>query len=244
MFFYETQPCIFSANFYEWNSVILEEKHLGCNMFSKYMNYTIVIVISALLAVGLFTAGVSTWLVFTLLMVFTFAISMGYPFYIIYKSRNLKLIGRYLTNHKSKPIFGYAHALAHGTDEEIIHSLNRILKSYANAEVQEVYKANLLFFKKDWRGLIEEAKTMKDPAYKHFYAGIGFAMTSNTEKSSECLSKLGTPWMSHSLKAIIAVKRNELSSFETESALATKHAVGMQRYVVHYMLKRMAGKLK
>lgn len=209
-------------------------------MFSKYTNYIIVIIASALLAVGLFTAGVQTWLVFTLLMVFTFAISMGYPFYIIYKARNLKLIGRYLTNHQSKPIFGYAHALAHGTDEEVIKSLNRILKSYANAEVQQVYKANLLFFKKDWRGLIEEAKTMGDPAYKHYYAGIGYTMSSNMEKSQECLSKLGTPWMTHSLKAIIAFKQNNPALFEAESASATKQAVGMQRFVVHHMLNRMA----
>lgn len=211
-------------------------------MFSKYANYIIIIIASALLAVGLFTAGVSTWLVFTLLMVFTFALSMGYPFYIIYKSRNLKLIGRYLTNHQSKPIFGYAHALAHGTDEEIFHALNRILKSYANAEVQEVYKANLLFFKKDWRGLIDMAKTMGDPAYKHYYAGIGYAMTKNMEKSSDCLARLGTPWMSHSLKAIIALKQNNQDLFEAESAFATKAAVGMQRYVIHHMLNRMAGK--
>lgn len=209
-------------------------------MFNKYANYIIVIVICVLLALTLFIAGVQTWLVFTITMVFTFVLTMGYPFYIIYKSRNLKLIHQYLTNHRSKPIFGYAYALAHETDEEIINSLNRVLKSYSSAEVQEVYKANLYIYQKDWRNLIEASNTMGDSSYKNYYAGIGYTMSNNMEKSSECLSKLRTPWMSHSLKAMIAIKQKKKDVFEREAALSTKQAVGMQKHVLHYTLKRMA----
>ena len=140
-------------------------------MFSKYMNFILVIVAGALLTVALFASGMQMWLVFTLVMIFTFVLTMGYPFYIIYKSKSLKLIDQYLTNHRNKPIFGYAHALAHGTDEEIITQLNKILKSYANAEVQEIYKANLLVFQKNWRGLIDFSKTMENVAYRDYYAG-------------------------------------------------------------------------
>lgn len=209
-------------------------------MFSKYVNYIIVIVISVLLALSLYTAGLQPWIVFTIIMIFTFVLTMGYPFYIIYKSRNLKLINRYLTNHRSKPIFGYAYALAHGTDEEVITSLQRVLKSYANAEVQQVYKANLYFHQKEWRNLVEFSKTMADPAYRNYYSGIGYTMNNNLERASECLAKLGTPWMVHSLKGIIAAKQKKREVFEKEMAVATKQAVGMQRHVLHYTLKRVA----
>ena len=130
-------------------------------MFSKYTNFILVIFLSALLAVALFLSGLQTWLVFTIILLFTFILSMGYPFYIIYKSKSLKLIDRYLANHRSRPIFSYAYALAHGTDEEIVDSLNKIVKSYPQAEVQDVYSANLLVFQKDWRRLIDSSKSMK-----------------------------------------------------------------------------------
>lgn len=209
-------------------------------MFSKYMNFILVIVAGALLAVALFASGLQMWLVFTLVMIFTFVLTMGYPFYIIYKSKSLKLIDQYLTNHKNKPIFGYAHALAHGTDEDIITQLNKILKSYANAEVQEIYKANLLVFQKNWRGLIDFSKTIGNAGYRDYYAGIGYTMSNNMGKATEYLQKLRTPWLVHSLKAIIALKQKNQDQFHNETKLATKNAVGMQRYVLHHMLNRMA----
>ncbi|WP_252501869.1 hypothetical protein [Sporosarcina sp. Marseille-Q4943] len=209
-------------------------------MFSKYANFIVVIIISALLAVALFLSGLQIWLVFTIIMLFTFILTMGYPFYIIYRSKSLKLIDRYLANHRNKPIFSYAYALAHGTDKEIHDSLNKILKSYPHAEVQDVYNANLLVFQKDWRRLIETSKKMTTTFYRDYYAGIGYTMSNNKEKSSESLSKVRTPWMVHSLKAIIALKQGQKDAFQTEATLATRNAVGMQRYVTHYMLKRMA----
>ncbi|WP_060207014.1 hypothetical protein [Sporosarcina koreensis] len=209
-------------------------------MFSKYANFILVIIFSALLAVALFLSGLQTWLVFTIVMVFTFILTMGYPFYIIYRTRSLKLIDRYLANHRNKPIFSYAYALAHGTDKEIIDSLNKIVKSYPQAEVQDVYNANLLVFQKDWRRLIDSSKSMHTTFYRDYYAGIGYTMSNNKEKSSEALSKVRTPWMVHSLKAIIALKQGQKDLFQKETALATRQAVGMQRYVVHHMLNRMA----
>lgn len=209
-------------------------------MFSKYANLILVIIINALLAVALFLSGLQTWLVFTIIMVFTFIMTMGYPFYIIYRTRSLKLIDRYLANHRSKPIFSYAYALAHGTDKEIMDALNKILKSYPQAEVQDVYSANLLVFQKNWRRLIDSSKSMNTTFYRDYYAGIGYTMSNNKEKSSESLSKVRTPWMVHSLKAIIALKQGQKDLFQKEATLATKQAVGMQRYVVHHMMKRMA----
>ena len=183
-------------------------------MFSKYANFIIIIFLSALLAVALFLSGVPTWLVFVIILLFTFLLSMGYPFYIIYKSRSIKLIDHYLANHRSRPIFGYAYALAHGTDEEIVDLLKKIVKSYPQAEVQDVYNANLLVFQKDWRRLIDSSKSMTTTIYRDYYAGIGYTMSGNEEKASESLSKVRTPWMFHSLKAIIALKRGQEDSLQ------------------------------
>ena len=209
-------------------------------MFSKYSNFIITIFLSALLAVGLFLAGLQTWLVFIIVLLFTFILSMGYPFYIIYKSKSLSLIDRYLTNNRSRPIFSYAYSLAHGTDQEIVDSLKKILKSYPQAEVQDVYNANLLVFQKDWRRLIDSSQSMTTTIYRDYYAGIGYTMSCNEEKASESLSKVRTPWMFHSLKAIIALKQGQEDVFNNEAALATKQSVGMQRYVLHHMMRRTA----
>ena len=209
-------------------------------MFSKYVNFIIIIILSALLGVVLFLSGLQTWLIFTILLLFTFTLNMGYPFYVIYKSRSLKLIDRYLSNNRSRTIFMYAYSLAHGTDEDIINSLKKIVKSYPQAEVQDVYNANLLVFQKDWKRLIDSSKSMTTTLYRDYYAGIGYIMSSNNEKASESLSKVRTPWMFHSLKAIMALKQRQEDTFYKEAALATNQAVGMQRYVLHHMMKRMA----
>ena len=209
-------------------------------MFNKYANFIVVIILSAMLAVALFLSGLQTWLVFTIILLFTFILTMGYPFYIIYKSRSLKLIDRYLSNNRRRPIFMYAYSLAHGSDEDIINSLKKIVKSYPQAEVQDVYNANLLVFQKDWKRLIDSTKSMTTTMYRDYYAGIGYTMSNNKEKASDSLSKVRIPWMFHSLKAIMALKQRQEDTFHKEAALATKQAVGMQRYVLHHMMKRMA----
>ena len=65
-------------------------------------------------------------------------------------------------------------------------------------------------------------------------------MSNNMGKATEYSQKLRTPWLVHSLKAIIAMKQKNQDQFRTETSLATKNAVGMQRFVLHHMLNRMA----
>ncbi|MFD1205632.1 MULTISPECIES: hypothetical protein [Sporosarcina] len=208
-------------------------------MHNKFFNYSIVILLSIFFAYILYTFGMPEWLIIIIIILFIIALMIGYPFYVIYKSKNMKLIGRYLTTHKKKPIFQYAYALSHENNEEVIDSLKRVLAAYPQAEVQEVYKANLAIFQKDWQKLITFSDQMTNPLYKDYYRGIGYAMKNDREAAAATLSKVPVPWMKHSLSAIIALKNKDRGRFRIERDQSVANAVGMQRYVLFYTLKRM-----
>ncbi|MCG3087058.1 hypothetical protein [Sporosarcina cyprini] len=179
------------------------------------------------------------WLVFVLILLATFGISFGYPIFITYRSKSIRMIDRFIVSNHSKPLFGYAHALAYGSKEDVIQSLKRIIASYPQAEVQEIYKANLAFYQKDTKKLREVAQTMASPDFKNYYSGLAAVLKKDLPVAEELAKEIRTPWTYHSLQAAIAWKRKDEQQFRQEADKAVQHAVGMQRYVIFHTMKRL-----
>ncbi|QTD40688.1 hypothetical protein [Sporosarcina sp. Te-1] len=149
------------------------------------------------------------------------------------------MIDRFIVHNHSKPLFGYAYALAHGSKEDVIQSLKRIIASYPQAEVQEIYKANLAFYQKDTKKLREIAQAMSSPDFTNYYSGLAAVLKKELPAAEELAKGIRTPWTYHSLQAAIAWKRKDTELFRQEADQAVRHAVGMQRYVIFHTMKRL-----
>ncbi|WP_438314781.1 hypothetical protein [Sporosarcina sp. FA9] len=208
-------------------------------IFSKVFRFVLLIVVGVLLSITLISYGVPRSIVFILIIVMYLAISILKPLHIIYKSKSIKTINRYVILNNKRPIFNYSYALGHGDDQDIENSLKRIINVYGQDSMRPIYSANLAIHQNKPKEVLEFVEQIDGSDYKNYYAGISFAMRKQYDKVEEFSTKIRTPWMSHGLKAVLFKEKKEYEGFQKEAALSISNAVGMQRYVMHHMMRRM-----
>lgn len=208
-------------------------------IFSKVFRFVLLIVIGVLLSITLISYGVPRSIVFILIIVLYLAISILKPLHTIYKSKSIKTLDRYVTLNNKRPIFNYSYALGHGNDQDIENSLKRIINVYSQDSMRPIYSANLAIHQNKPNEVLEFVEQISESDYKYYYSGISFAMRKQYDKAEEFSTKTRTPWMDHGLKAFIFKEKKEYEGFKKEAALSISNAVGMQRYVMHHMMRRM-----
>ncbi|MBE1552947.1 hypothetical protein [Sporosarcina limicola] len=207
--------------------------------FSKVFKFVLLIVIGTLLTLILSAYGVSKWITIVAVLTLYVSVTTLWPIHIIYKSKSLRFIDNYISSNYKRPIFGYSYALAYGNKRDVEDSLKRIMNTYKQKDIQDVYGANLAIFQNDSRKLLDHANHIAGQEFKDYYQGFAYVMTGNFEKAGEFLAKLHTPWMIHALKAHLALKRGNQDEFRLEADQSINSAIGMQKYVLHHTLRRI-----
>lgn len=209
------------------------------SVFSKAFKFIILLAVGLLLTFSLFSYGIPKSIVFIIIIAFYVAFSMLWPLYIIYKSKSLGAIDRYVASNYKKPIFSYSYALAYGNKRDIEDALKRIMNTYKQQDMYDVYGANLALIQNNATALLGHVKNISGQEYKDYYSAHASVMKGQFEIAGELLSKLHTPWMIHSLKAYAAHNRGDYETFHQEAEQSIESAVGMQRYVLHHTMRRM-----
>ncbi|MHA6261360.1 hypothetical protein ACXYMX_15965 [Sporosarcina sp. CAU 1771] len=206
---------------------------------SNTLQYLVYIFAGITLTVILLFLEFQMWLVYLIIIGLSLLIFTVRPMYVIYRSKSLPAIDRYVIKNKKKPLFGYAYAQAYGDDEDIENALHRILEKHKQAEIQIIYGANLALHQKDADAVLNFANQMKRKDYKEYYLGTAYLMKEDVYQATTYLDQLSTAWMIHSLKASIAIHQNNLEAFKKEAQLSEDSAAGVQMYSIHHMMKRM-----
>lgn len=185
------------------------------------------------------TLAWSKWV--TLLLIFTVltSFSIAWPFYVIYKTNQLKLVDRYIINNAKRPIFSYAYEVAYGTEQDIIDTLKSLLSRYPQAEMQVVYKGNLAIHQKDAKALIAHANQLEPSEYRAYFLAIGYAMENKMDEARNFISKLSSPWAIYSAKAYLAAKEKDRVAFDEANTQLQKVTRGMQKYVAYHNFNRV-----
>lgn len=208
------------------------------SIFSNVFKFILLIATGVILTFVLISYGLSKWIVFLIVLALYVSVSILWPFYIIYKAKSLSAIGRYISSNHRKPIFGYSYALANGDKLDVENALKRIMNTYTQQDMSDIYGANLALFQNNSKQLLEHAANINGQEYKDYYFGHAYVMTGNFDKASEFQTKLHTPWMIHSLNAYTAHKQGNQGKFLQEADRSIKSAIGMQRYVLHHTMRR------
>ncbi|QUW20279.1 hypothetical protein JSQ81_10345 [Sporosarcina sp. Marseille-Q4063] len=206
---------------------------------SNALQYSLLFVSGVILTVILLILEFPSGLVIVIIMGLSVSIFTIRPMYLIYKSKSLPAINRYVIKNQKKPMFGYAYALAHGDNQDIEDSLKRILKKYKQKEIQTVYGANLALHHSDADALLEFAEKMTRKDYKEYYLGAAHLLSSDEVLANKFVAKLSTPWMIHSSNASIALRNKDGETFRLEANRSVESAAGLQRYILYHMFERM-----
>jgi hypothetical protein len=208
------------------------------SVFSKVFKFILLLATGVMLTFVLLSFGVAKWIVVIAVLVLYISVSIVWPMYIIYQSKSLWAIGRYVSSNYKKPIFGYSYALANGNRQDIENSLKRIMNTYTQQDMSDIYGANLAIFQNNSKAVMGHAEKISGQEYKDYYLGHAFVMNGNFDKASDFLTKLHTPWMMHALKAYAAMKRGNRDEYGAEMDRSIDSATGMQRFVLHHTKKR------
>ena len=222
------------------------EENLRCiqlqkkpSILSKVFKFILLLVIAGSLTLGLILIGVPKWLVFVIIILLYILYSAVWPAHIIYKSKSIKAIHRYIKGNTSQPIFKYAYALANDQEQSIESALKLIVNEYKDDDMTHIYGAKLAIYQNKSSEILEQAEKIEDENYKNYYNAYANVLKGHFDVASGYISQVQTPWMIHSLKAVEAKKRGNMEGFRDEAALSIESAVGIQRYVLHHTMRRL-----
>ena len=209
-------------------------------VFSKLLRFVLLVAIASVLAFGLILVGIPKWIVFILIIFLYLAFTVYWPAHIIYKSKSINAIHRYVRRNYNQPIFSYSYALGNGNDEDIEVALKRVMKTYDQEDMHDVYGANLAIHHNNPDEVLEHAKNIEGLDYQHYYHAYAYVLQGRLDEAAAHLEKLETPWMVHSIKAVVAKRRGDKEVFGNEATKSIESALGMQRYVLHHTMRRLA----
>ena len=128
------------------------------SIFSKVFKFILLLVIAGSLTLGMILVGVPKWLIFVIIIVLYILYSAVWPAHIIYKSKSINAIHRYIKGNASQPIFKYAYALGNDQDQNIEGALKSIVNEYKDDDMTHIYGANLAIFQNKSNEILNKRK--------------------------------------------------------------------------------------
>ncbi|REB05963.1 hypothetical protein DVB69_13545 [Sporosarcina sp. BI001-red] len=191
-----------------------------------------------LLTVVLLFANIPFWAVFGIVIIVYMSITLGWPIYIIYGTKNLDKIDKFLTKNRANTLFAYAYAIAHESDETIIETIETVLQTHKQPKIQAVYAANLAVWQNDMEALHRIAIHLPTADYVNYYTANALLMEGNLERAQTLQTAIKKPWMKHALQASIAKQSGDQTAYRKEVELSTSCARGIQHFVLVSLFQR------
>lgn len=205
----------------------------------NYFRLSFTFILGFLLTVFLFFLQFPFWIIISTAFIFFLAFVVLPRIFTVYRSNNLKSIGKFLEMNKKKPILAYPLALAHGKDAEVEESLRAILEKHKQPYMQNVYKTILaLHLNKIDAAHTYALKIDSDPL-KSYYAAYVAAKQGNFEEATSHEENINVEWMLHSLHALYASEKGLQNDFESSSKKAIDESRGVQKYILVHSFKSM-----
>lgn len=191
-----------------------------------------------LLTVALLFANIPFWAVFVIVVILYLFVTLGWPLYILYITKDTKKIDSFLIKNKSNAFFKYAYAVGHESDEVVIETIETILETQKQPKMQVIYAANLAVWQKDAEALHRLAIHLPTADYVNYYTANALLLEGNIEGAQTLAPSIRKAWMKHALLASIAKQLGDPTALQREVELATSHASGVQHYVLISLFSR------
>ncbi|KOS60168.1 hypothetical protein FJQ98_10830 [Lysinibacillus agricola] len=202
----------------------------------KIIKLTLFYLVIFILALLLSLAGVRPSI--SLGIFILIAIAMIYRhIHIVFWTNNMKLVDKLVKDRKKHPFFSYLYAVAYGTKEDQIHSLETAIVKYKQPAIKYNYK----FIKVIMEENLEEAKDAANKINKELltsYAKCYIAALEGrtTDMRSDQLTK---PWMQPAIEAVYASTMKNEAAFNQYQKESIDFARGVQKYVLIHTFEQM-----
>ena len=200
----------------------------------KIIKYALIFVLGVILATAMMFLELPFWFIYVSVVVIYLLLLVAPQMYTVYKSKDLNKIEQYLEKNKRKPIFAYPLALKTGDQEQIVRSIEEILKRHKQPYMQEVYKTMLALFENNVSKFEQLAKQISKEPLRTYYIAYAEALKGNFDEATTLKNQLPKEWMQHAIAAVIAKEQGNINLFEKEVNKCIDLATGVQKYSLYY----------
>lgn len=210
----------------------------------KILKYALIFLLGVILTMVMTFFNLPFWLIYLVVVAVYLLLIVVPQMYTVYKSKNLKKIEQYLEKNKRKPIFAYPLALKTGDREQIIRSLEEILKKHKQPYMQEVYKTILALFENNVSKFEHLAKQISKEPLRTYYLAYVEALKGDFDEAHTLMVQLPKGWMQHAIEAVIAKEQGNNALYEQEANKSIELATGVQKYSLYYSFQQEINNLK
>lgn len=178
------------------------------------------------------------WLVFAVVIIFYLTAMVLPGIYVTYFSNSLRQIERYIYRNRHKAIFAFPYALGHGDDQDVERSIERILMTHKQPDMQSIYRTLLAIYRGQ-PGIAAQhtAGIDREPMRSYYLAHIA-ASSGEFQRAKDLNNQIREPWMNHSIEALIAFENND-AHFHAYVEKSVAAARGIQKYTLEKSFNRM-----
>lgn len=202
----------------------------------KLVKLTLFYLAIIILAMALSLAGVRLSISLAIFALIVLAIIYRH-IHILYRTNNMQLVDKLVKDRKKEPFFAYLYAVAYGTKEDQLHSLEVVIQKYK----QPAVKNNYIFVKTIMEENLEEAKDVADKINKEPLSSYAKCYIAALEERTADMrsAKLTQPWMQPAIEAIYAYTIKNEAAFQQYQQESIDLARGVQKYTLTHTFKEM-----
>ncbi|MFT9820031.1 hypothetical protein [Lysinibacillus sp. NPDC056185] len=157
--------------------------------------------------------------------------------HILFRTNNMTMVDKLVKDRKNDPFFTYLYAVAYGTREDQLHSLETVIVKYK----QPAMKYNYKFIKAMMEENLEEVKDAankinKEPLTSYAKCYIAAFERRTTDMRSDQLTQ---PWMQPAIEAVYAYKMKNETDLHHYAQESIEMARGVQKYMLIHTFEKM-----
>ncbi|MBQ0138208.1 MAG: hypothetical protein KBT36_02830 [Kurthia sp.] len=186
----------------------------------------------------LIAIGIPPFFIFLLLFLYLVVFTLLPHLHIIFWTKNIKKVDRFLQNNRSKLFFSYFYAFAHESDDQQRILLQKIVQRKQPPDEEHYFKAMLALLNHDYSNANAEAKQIINHDFRIYTLAYIAIFEGNYDLASHLASELTTTWRKYTIRSLLAFQQNQLQEFYELSSYALEQTRGIERYVISHLLNK------
>ncbi|KGR78394.1 hypothetical protein [Ureibacillus manganicus] len=168
-----------------------------------------------------------SWTVF-LLLIIAFVIMLCRMLYVMYGTKNIKKVERFLASNRKEPIYAFVFEQANGSKVDQLNSIENILRKYPKGYIHQNYLFVRELLNENYHSALNEAEKIGKEPYMSYSKALVYATEGNREQA--LFYQLDKQWMKEAILATLAKAEKNQKVYETHKENAINASRGIQRF--------------
>ena len=205
------------------------------------MNFTVSLILFTIIAgIMMVIFNIPFWI----LIVLVITISLGrtaYVIHILYRSRDVAKIERFLKSTMKNPLYNYTLSLKSSSVDIQRRAIDNILATYKSPIMQATHRANRAMLDHQYPVAKQFAEQIPNDLMRNYHLALIDATQGQAKAQHYVLAK---PWMTSLIAAVFHYKKGQLDEYEIQKKSTLQQSRGIQYFTNYYFFEHINEKVK